>query len=533
MSIGLFLHHARRWVAFAIIPAVVLALLAYLYEDSVPKTYQATAVLFVQESSTAIGTGGIQPTTQDSEQLAAAYTQLINAPVIINNVQHLLASRYHGFKVSHDQITAASSQSSTAQQNGLQISISAVDTNPGRAEAVANAVGYQFVSHINFLTASRYQRDISAAERQLHGQESALRFAGAGQRPFIQQNITTLQTTIADLKVVRDASQTVSMYSAAPKPSLPIGPHPARTSLLVGFVVLLLCGAGIFLYDYFDDSIRTPEEAEELVGAPVLGTIQKFDPARTGGQLITEKQPRSVISEAYRLVRTNIQFTNVDRPPRTLVVTSSRPKEGKSTTAGNLAHVFADAGNRVTLVDADLRRPSLHKIFAIAGREGLTSLLVSNEMNGHHGHETSQPNLRVIASGPIPPNPTDLLGSHRMQALIDDEQQESGVVIIDSPPVLAVADAAVLSTMADGVVLVVDPSETKRRELRRSREAIEAVGGKIIGLIINRLTPHGSGYYYYYHYQHYGYGYGYEYSSDRKRDKPSSDAERAKVGSAS
>jgi capsular exopolysaccharide synthesis family protein len=224
------------------------------------------------------------------------------------------------------------------------------------------------------------------------------------------------------------------------------------------------------------------------------------------------------VSEAYRVIRTNIQFTDVDRPPRSLVVTSASPGEGKSTTASNLANVFAQAGTHVSLVDGDLRRPSLHNIFAVKREEGLTNMLVATgALNGRGPWQTVFPNLDLIASGPLPPRPADLLGSARMKDITDHLSAGSAMVIIDSPPVLAVTDAAVLSTVADGVILVVDTARSKRRDLRRAREAIEGVGGRILGIVINRLEKRGSGYYYHYYQHHYGYPEKYDYTAPPER----------------
>jgi capsular exopolysaccharide synthesis family protein len=234
--------------------------------------------------------------------------------------------------------------------------------------------------------------------------------------------------------------------------------------------------------------------------------VPRFSTRRKGGQLVTAREGRSPLAEAYRVIRTNLQFINIDNPPRAIVITSPAPMEGKSTTASNLANVFAEAGRRVTLVDADLRRPTLHRIFGVERQEGLTNALVgSQNFNGRWGQPTQQPNLTLIASGAVPPRPADLLGSERMKHIVMRLREHEDIVLLDAPPVIAVTDAAILSTITDGVVLVVDPSKSRRRDLRRTRDAIEAVGGKILGVVVNRLDRKASGYFYYYYVHNYGY----------------------------
>jgi capsular exopolysaccharide synthesis family protein len=220
---------------------------------------------------------------------------------------------------------------------------------------------------------------------------------------------------------------------------------------------------------------------------------------------LTRGGKSSGAAESYRLARTNLQFTDVDDPLRSIVVTSPQPRDGKTTTCSNLALVFAEGGKRVTLVDGDLRRPGLQYLLDERPREGLTNLLVGDSLNGHAQLSPDSDNLTILTSGPLPPNPADLLNSDRMRELIASLRAHSDMVVVDSPPVLAVADAAILATMVDGVVLVVDPNTTRLRDIRRAREMIEGVGGTIVGVIVNRAKT-GSGIYRYAgYYSHHGY----------------------------
>jgi len=231
-----------------------------------------------------------------------------------------------------------------------------------------------------------------------------------------------------------------------------------------------------------------------------LGAIARIDGKGYPGQLIVLRHPRSPVAEAYRVLRTNLQFSAIDRPLRTLMVTSASPVEGKSVTAANLAAVMAQAGKRVILVDADLRCPVQHRIFELNNNEGLTTALVQGNVDPTE-LLCACPigNLSILPSGPLPPNPAELLGSQRMGDLIEALQKRADVVIFDCPPVMAVADAAILAARLDGTLLVVDSGKTRRPIAQRVKGTLESVGARLLGVVLNRLSTRSSGYYYYYY----------------------------------
>src|SRR3990172_6739244 len=185
-------------------------------------------------------------------------------------------------------------------------------------------------------------------------------------------------------------------------------------------------------------------------------------------QLVTFASPRSPAAEAYRQLRTNIQFSSLDRPLKTLLVTSTNPEEGKSTTLANLAITIAQTGSKVLIVDCDLRRPSIHSIFGIKNNVGLTSAMVDTSLANLPAQDVGIPNLSVLTSGPLPPNPSELLGSQRMQELMAKLRESADYVLFDSPPVLAVTDAAVLASKLDGVLLVINAGHTKREMAKKA-----------------------------------------------------------------
>ena len=201
--------------------------------------------------------------------------------------------------------------------------------------------------------------------------------------------------------------------------------------------------------------------------------------------LITLRDPRSPAAEAYRTLRTNIQFSSLDRPLRTMLATSTAPDEGKSTTLANLAVTMAQSEQRVILVDCDLRRPTLHTLFNLSNDEGLTSMILSTEDAPIPLQDSGVPGLSVLVSGPLPPRPADILGSRRMEAVIARLRDAADIVLFDTPPVVAVTDAAVLATRMDGVLLVFQAGKTSRDRARQARQILEKVKAHIVGVVLN------------------------------------------------
>lgn len=217
--------------------------------------------------------------------------------------------------------------------------------------------------------------------------------------------------------------------------------------------------------------------------------------------LITHTNRKSPVSEAYRTLRTNIQFSSIDQKVKTMVVTSANMGEGKTTTVSNLAETFAQAGNRVLIVDADLRRPRVHKLFNLENQEGLTNLLVGQK-DLKKVIRTSGSEVHVITSGPVPPNPSELLGSQKMKEFVQLLSEHYDIVLFDTPPVNAVTDAAILSTFVDGVVLAVASGRTDIEGGKRAMKSLQAVNANLLGAVMTMMPISKKGYY---GYQYYSY----------------------------
>lgn len=216
--------------------------------------------------------------------------------------------------------------------------------------------------------------------------------------------------------------------------------------------------------------------------------------------LITFNNPKSPISEAYRVLRTNIQYSSIDKPLKMLTITSSGPGEGKTTTAINIAITFVQAGNRVLVIDGDLRKPKVHKIMGLDNQNGLTNILASKGDYTKYVKKCEIEGLDIITCGAIPPNPSELLASNQMKQLMQRIREDYDLVIIDAPPVGNVTDAAIISTIVDGTILVAASGTVEIDNIKRSKELLQKVNANIIGVVLNKLDKDSKGNYYYYYY---------------------------------
>ncbi len=310
----------------------------------------------------------------------------------------------------------------------------------------------------------------------------------------LQQNQVELQQQLAAER------NSIILLDPAQAPSTPSSPRPLLNTIIAALVGVLLGVGGVLLVDYLDDSPHSPEHLATELGAPIFATLPRV--VRKKGQLPEMVvNPHSDAAEAYRILRTSIRFANVDSPIRSLVVTSSTTGEGKTTTASNLAVTFAQAGVRVVLIDADLRRPNVHEVFDLDNSVGLTSVLYSQReiQWGDVLQPGPVPRLHVLTAGPLPPNPAELLSSRRMSRVMDHLRGWAELIIVDAPPLLAVADPVVLALMVDAVLLVTDVENSSVHSMQRSRESLASVGAKISGIVLNKVPRGKMGYYDYSH----------------------------------
>ena len=516
MELRRYYDLAKKWAWLVILGALVAAGAAlYAGRDAVP-VYQASATLRISTPSMEFTNEYSAMLT--SERLAQTYTRLLTKDHVLNGVIQNL-----GLGLGTQQLRAAVEIASVAETELIEISVQHAD--PVAAQAMANEIPKIFIEREQAVQSSRYtvlkaslSEQIDSTEKEIRRLQEAVvarQAAGAAEGELeltllegdLQQARTAFSALLQSYGQVQlaeaQSGNNVTVYVPAEVPWHPIGPYRMRNTLLAAVAGALTMAGVAFLLEYLDDTIKNSEDAEEMTRLRTLGSIGRIPGDTLEEKLITVDHPLSPTSEAYRVLRTNLEFSSLDKPLRTLLVTSPNPTEGKSTTVSNLATVMAQAGKRVIAVDADLRRPVLHRAFAVPNDDGLTNVLLDEGLNldGRlRPVETGVENLYVLTSGPLPPNPSELLNSRRMLALIEQLKEKADIVIFDSPPSLTVADASVLATRTDGVLVVVEAGRTRKNLAREGVEALRQVGANLLGVVLNQLRAGRGGYYYYYYY---------------------------------
>lgn len=440
----------KRWRLTLGFLAIALAVAATFVTLATP-TYEASAQLFVSANDTGGLASGLQQGAQFSQDRVQSYADIIDSPHITDPVAARLKIGLTGKEISKK-------VSADAPLNTVLVNVHVRDTSPARAQLIANAVSSEFAAYAGNLEAA-----------------------------------TDNATSPVKVTVVKDAELPTSPVS--PKVSLDLG-----LGLLVG---LILGGGAAVLRETLDSSVKTTEDVQDATGRTTIGVIA-FDPSAKDHPLVVIEDLHGTRAEAFRQLRTNLQFVDVDTPLRSIVCTSSVPGEGKTTTICNLAITLAHTGMRVLLMEADLRRPRVGMYMGIDATVGLTSVLI-----GAVGFEDAVQRwgpgalLDILPSGPTPPNPSELLGSRGMADLLRSLELKYDVVLLDAPPLLPVTDAAVLAVETSGAVLVVHHGKTRLEQLENSAQALSAVGARILGTVIN-FAPHKGPEAHYY-----GYAYSY------------------------
>ena len=457
----------KRWRTITAVTLVLVAAAALLTLWS-PKSYEARTQLFVSTSGSSDSTQLLQGNTF-TQQRVKSYSDLVSTPTVLDPVIKSL-----GLHTTADQLGTRISAS--VPLDTVLIDVVVADRDPRQAAEIASAVGKQFSSSVLEL------------ERVSENAPSPVK-----------------------VSVVRPASV----------PTAPVSPKPAR-NLALGLVLGLVLGLGVaLLRDTFDTSIKSERDVKDATDETIIGGIT-FDPEGTKHPLIVQSDPHGPRAEAFRGLRTNLQFVDAANHPRSLVFTSSLPGEGKTTTTANLAISMAAAGARVCIIEADLRRPRLLRYMGLEGSVGLTNVLIGQAELIDVLQPFGDTGVQVLGAGQIPPNPSELLGSETMARTIRHLEEMFDYVIIDAPPVLPVTDATVLSTITGGVVLIAGCGVVNKEQLGRSIASVQAVNGNILGIVVNRIPTRGAnaeGYYY-------GEGYAPQ-SADRTRKERARDRQHA------
>jgi capsular exopolysaccharide synthesis family protein len=332
-----------------------------------------------------------------------------------------------------------------------------------------------------------------------------------------QQIYTNLLSSYENVRLARlRSTPNVVQIEVAPIPEYPIQPKPVQNVLLGAIVGVILTGMVAFTIEFLDDTFKTPEDVTHYLRVPVIGLIGEMERQRGkdtehAAGVYVAQNPLSPVAESFRTLRTNLDFAGVDKPIKSLLITSTGPAEGKSTVAANLAAVMAQGERRVILVDTDLRRPSVHRLLGISNRRGLSDLFRNQNGLASVMSNWGDPPFAVITSGGLPPNPTELLESERMARILSELREKSDIVIIDSPPSI-VADPIAMSVKMDGVLLVIKPGKTKIGAAQVFMEQMNRAGARILGVVLNPISRKQM--HYYSKYQYYT-----AYYNDRTYDR--------------
>lgn len=427
----------RRWWLLILGP-LLAAGAAYFVSNSLTPTYQASTTLLVNQTQVP---GVVQYNdVLTSERLTNTYAELVERTPILRTARERL-----DLPLTDAQLDAKVNVSIV--RNTQLLRVRASDPDPRQAASIANVVAQTFI-------------DDNAAQLTRPG--------------------------------------SVSIAEPATVPVAPASPNIPLNVFLGALLGALVAVGLVALREYLDDTVKTSADVEAIAGVFTLGTVAKFPrrrraPRRGRGGL--ESIALAESSEAYRQLRTNIHFARVASELKTILVTSANAQEGKSTTIANLAVVLAQAGQRVIAVDTDLRRPSLHTLFRLPNSYGLTGMLLNDTVDVSSALVgTGIADLYVLPSGPLPPNPSELLTSPAMERIIDLLRQHADYVLFDSPPILAVTDASILAARTDGAILVAERGRTRTEALRRAYESLRHANARVLGVVVNKAKGRGSGY---------------------------------------
>ncbi len=446
----------KRWRVI-LVTTILVTGVAALVTFTATKQYQARIRFFVSttgsENNAQLSQGSVF-----TQQRVKSYVQVITSPAVMSPVAQKVQTQTGNGDVTSD-------ISATIPLDTVLIDVRVTDPDPNRARLVATAIGEVFPTVVKGLESVEVQQG-------------------------------------ADPKTAAVSPVRVSLIQTAIVQRTPVSPQPKR-NLPLGVGLGLLFGALLaFLRDRLDNAVHTPDDVKALTDKTLLGTIAQ-DPDAALHPLIVQVDPSSTRSEAFRSLRTNLQFVELGTHPRSIVVTSSVAGEGKSTTTANLASTLAAGGLRVCAIEGDLRRPKMLEYMGLEGGVGLTDVLIGRAALDDFLQPFGSATMRVLGAGSPPPNPSELLGSPLMEKTLRDLEERFDIVIIDAPPLLPVTDAAVLSTRCSGTILVVGSGVVDKGAVEVALEKLETVNANVLGVVLNRL-PMSSG--------KYGYGSAYYYT---------------------
>jgi non-specific protein-tyrosine kinase len=502
-----YLQPLRRWWWLILGSALVAVLSSFLYLRSQPVLYESRTTVMVGSP--------IQDPNPGSD--------VVYLTQVLARIYADLAQRSTVRKATMDalELEWLPEYTVAALPDSQVIEIAVTDVEPARAQAVAAELVNQLVAlspagqdeqdRRNFVQQqlTSLERNIRDSEAERDRLEDALAQALSARDirsiqdaiNALDSKLNTLQANYAALLASTGNGALNAIHVLEPA-SLPGEPIESRTVLVLGLAAMLgaaLAVAGAYALEFLDDAVAKVTQVERL-GLTALGAVPLVqDTADEADRLVMLNDRYSAAAESYRILRTNLQFASVDRPLKLVQISSPNIGEGKSMTAANLAIAVAQLGQRVILVDADLHQPTQHRYFEVLNNVGVTTALLGNlEQVDRMFKTTALANLYLLPSGPLPPNPAELLGSKRMQELLDVLKQKADIVVIDSPPITVISDAVVLSTRMDGVILVLRAGRSRWENARNALNALKQVHARVLGVVLNGTGRSTQDYYYRY-----------------------------------
>ncbi len=466
-----------RWWLLLLGPAVA-GVVAWTYSDRQTPVYEATTTIQVQQVQGGTGIASLGD-IQTSRTLAVTYKELITTRPVMEGVVEEL-----GLRMGPNALAGAISIQIVSGTELLRIRVH--DSDPVQAALIADTTAVVFKRQ----TEENRLADIARL------QQVAIVQGGSNVQDFVTAQLNALGSIL----IVENAEPSSS----------PIAPRTRLNIILAVVLGIMFSVVVAFVLEYLQDSVQTPERLEKRFGLTNLGAVPFWKPKEIEThELVMEKLPKSGYSEAYRNLRANLQFVNATGPIDTMVVSSPWPGEGKSTVVSNLAAAFAQDGKSVVVVDADFRRPTMHRFFSVGRTIGLSNFLADPKVElDSIIQKTSINGVDIITSGPKPPNPSELLGAPRMHVLLENLKERVDIVLFDTPPFIGMADSVKLATMVGGLILVVNPG-TSMGLINKALESIRMARVNLIGHVVNKFTisRFRYGYYKYSYYHYYNYTY--------------------------
>lgn len=514
----------RLWLI--VLATALVTGFSYVFSTTATRIYQAATTIEVNYG--ADPRSDAYSSVLVGQKAAQTYVEEVRSPQLARDVATAL-----GLNMSP--ATLLNMVSVEQVRDTQLIKLTVESSNPEMAQAIANKMAELFIAQTEAKQQERFQgskqdldTQVSGLEKQIGDTQKAI--AGLGdpsdpknanmpefarvERARLETMLSNYQiryaillTSVEDFRLAATRSEDkLSIFSQAETPRTPVRPV-MTVNLALGFVSGLILGLAMaLLLEYLDDTAKDPQEITSGLGLTMLGVVTRFASSKEArSALVTVSDGKSPSAEAYRVLRTNFQFSALSNPRVAAVITSPGPGEGKTTTLANLGVALAQSHKRVVLVDADLRRPSLQKLFGLSREFGLTDLMLDSNLAVERALlQTETEGLKLLPSGPLPPNPAEILSLPRMAEIMNHLKEQADVVLFDSPPVLSVADGALLAALTGNVILVVAAGETRTGAVAQARDALLRSNTSILGVVLNKLDVERHGYYRYYYYRYYG-----------------------------